>query len=207
MFYTIYKITNTINNKIYIGKHQTTKLEDGYMGSGKMIQLAVKKYGIESFTKEILHVFDTEAQMNEMEKSLVVVSEHTYNLCSGGHGGFGYINENKLNRHYPNKKENNRLNLAKGEKALAEYYASGKHKELMGTKIRHMLKELYPDGTFKGKKHTEKTLEKIKNSIAGKQSGTKNSQFGSVWITNGTENKKMKNTDIVPNGWHKGRVT
>ena len=92
MFYTIYKTTNKINNKYYIGKHQTKNLEDGYLGSGKLLKDPIKKYGKENFIKEILFVFFSEEEMNAKEKELVVVSEETYNLCPGGHGGFGYIN-------------------------------------------------------------------------------------------------------------------
>ena len=52
MFYTIYKITNLINNKFYIGKHQTNNVDDEYMGSGKLITAAIKKYGANSFERE-----------------------------------------------------------------------------------------------------------------------------------------------------------
>ena len=34
----------------------------------------------------------------------------------------------------------------------------------------------------------------------------KNSQFGSVWITDGTNNKKIKKDTPIPEGWKKGRV-
>lgn len=61
------------NGKTYTGKHQTDNLDDGYMGSGKLIRRAIAKYGAENFTKEILHAFENEEEMNAKEKELVIV--------------------------------------------------------------------------------------------------------------------------------------
>lgn len=72
-------------------------------------------------------------------------------------------------------------------------------------------KQRYADGfrplpDWTGKKHKEETKRKIgeKNSIL--QSGEKNSQYGTMWITNGSENKKIKSIALIPDGWYKGRV-
>ena len=48
----IYKTTNLINNKIYIG--QDSRNNPYYYGSGTIITLAIKKYGKNNFKKEIL---------------------------------------------------------------------------------------------------------------------------------------------------------
>jgi hypothetical protein len=93
MYFTIYKITNLLDGKFYIGKHQTKKLDDGYFGSGKLLGRAIRKHGKENFKKEILEVHDTEEAMNAAEKRLVVISEMSYNLCEGGNGGFSFIND------------------------------------------------------------------------------------------------------------------
>ena len=96
--YTIYKITNNLNNKYYIGKHQTVNLNDSYMGSGKLIKRAIEKYGIENFTKEILHIFTTAEEMDAKEKELVTLHENSYNMTEGGKGGFSFIQKNNLNK-------------------------------------------------------------------------------------------------------------
>lgn len=91
MRYTIYKTTNTVNGKYYIGKHQTIDPMDNYLGSGKAIANAIKLHGKDSFVKEVLFDFDTEEEMNSKERELItediVNDPMSYNLGVGGEGG------------------------------------------------------------------------------------------------------------------------
>lgn len=50
--YIIYQTTNILNNKIYIGMHKTSDLNDKYLGSGKLLNLAIQKYGRDNFTRK-----------------------------------------------------------------------------------------------------------------------------------------------------------
>ena len=213
MFYIIYKTTNKINNKFYIGKHQTNDLNDGYLGSGTLLKRAIQKHGRQNFKKEVLFVFDNEQDMNSKEKELVVVSEDTYNLCEGGQGGFGYINRNGLNIDIDQQRKLNPNLMKKAIKnrdlVLGKLRKNKKWKEKYSLKMKEIMISRYQNGfkpTFLGKTHSEKSKKLIgeKNSIH--QQGSNNSQFGTIWNTNGLENRKIKKEDIIPDGWNRGRI-
>lgn len=89
-YHYFYKITNNINGHFYYGVHNTDNLDDGYMGSGKRLHFAYKKYGMENFTKEILKFFDSSAEAFEYEAEVVnetlVEDPNCYNAIKGGYG-------------------------------------------------------------------------------------------------------------------------
>jgi len=91
MNYIIYKTTNLINGMYYIGCHQTNDLNDGYLGSGKHLKRAIKKYGVENFKFEILHSVASKEEMFMLERTIVneslVKDLLSYNLKIGGSGG------------------------------------------------------------------------------------------------------------------------
>lgn len=91
MKYIIYKTTNKVNGKYYVGCHCTEDVNDTYIGSGKHLNFAIKKYGKENFVKEVLHIFENKQDMFNKEKELVskefVNDPMTYNLKVGGSGG------------------------------------------------------------------------------------------------------------------------
>ena len=98
VYYTVYKITNIINNKIYIGFHSTNNLNDKYMGSGVLIKKSIKKYGIENFEKEILFVFDDKKLALKKEIELIEKLDTKYNLTRGGEGINGYFHTEETKR-------------------------------------------------------------------------------------------------------------
>lgn len=94
-YYYLYKIVNLINGKYYYGVHSTNNLNDKYMGSGKLIKQAIKKYGIQNFRKEILEYFDNVYDMYKREGEVVteqmIQCPDCYNFKLGGKGGLGGV--------------------------------------------------------------------------------------------------------------------
>jgi len=93
---SIYKITNTVNGKSYIGqtRHDAvkTRIRDHLTGRGNVIiKNAVEKYGHDAFTFEILHDGIIPEFLDDLEREAIgkfnTVAPHGYNLTDGGEGG------------------------------------------------------------------------------------------------------------------------
>ena len=68
MYGYIYKTTNNINGKIYVGqKHSSIFLGNKYLGSGKRLKDAIKCYGREHFTVELVEEVSQKELMDERE--------------------------------------------------------------------------------------------------------------------------------------------
>jgi len=215
-----------LNGKIYIGKHQTKDLNDGYMGSGKHLRHSIAKYGIENFTKEVLFQFDNEADMNAKEAELVTeefcLREDTYNLCPGGHGGFGYINSNAEIVAKKDKYEHKLAGRIAANKVIENKYGSlsslSRKAGILGGKAYS--EKYHNDEEFRSsaieklsmaniKSQTEEARGKRKQTMQknGHAKGEKNSQFGRRWIYS-LELKKsisIPKEQPVPDGWKEGR--
>ena len=92
----IYKTTNLINGKFYIGKDERNKPD--YLGSGINLQSAIKKYGEENFIKETVEVCSTREELIEREKYWIKETksqEIGYNIADGGWGGNTYDEETR----------------------------------------------------------------------------------------------------------------
>lgn len=189
MHYIVYKTTNQINGKFYIGTHKTEDLNDNYMGSGKYLNHAIKKYGVENFKKEIMFVFDNPEQMFAKEAEIVTVDflseENTYNIKLGGFGGWGPFAREAREIKYPNGT------------MFGRKLSDISKKKISAAKIGNK--------NWLGRKHTEETKKKIGDITSKTQNGSKNSQFGTMWITNGKENRKISKYDRIPKDWYKGR--
>lgn len=210
-FYIIYKTTNLVNGKIYIGKHITKDIDDEYLGSGSILRQAISKYGIENFQRHVLHIFNTEEEMNAKERELVteefVLQDSNYNLNVGGSGGWSYVNRTGQNIGFSYINEHG-LNNSVGQNLKA----SNRHKELLETdpeyyaawKSNHANAMASMPGTFTGRNHTEETKAKM-SGPRPHVTGKNNSQFGTRWITNGQQSKKISASVEIPSGWKAGR--
>lgn len=180
MYHYFYKITNLINGKFYYGVHNTNNLEDGYMGSGKLLHKAYNKYGIENFNKEILKYFDTMDEAFQYEHQIVneemINNPDCYNIQIGGHY---FCTENKV----PVKDIN-------GNK----FWVS-KEEYLFNNDL---------EAIWKGKHHKEESKQKVRNKMTPKDSSNPR-----IWVNkDGIVKYLLKKylDEYLQNGWSLGRV-
>lgn len=201
----IYKITRD-DGKYYIGMHSTDNLEDGYFGSGKLITRSIKKHGLRRHSKEILEHMSTREALKVREREIVneelLGDVLCMNLQLGGGGGWS-TEQQSLNGTRGNEKMR-KLRLENPDWAKQVADAQSRAQKLVYAQGR---KPTLP--TWTGRKHRSETLEKLKTSMSGKQSGERNSQFGikRVGINKDGKIKKVQPHQLqeyLDDGWKKG---
>ena len=164
----IYKIINSVNSKIYVGKNRTS--DPNYMGSGVVLKHAIKKYGIENFSKEILedNIEDLNL-LNELEIYWIGKLDSTnpligYNITPGGDGNTGKWNGDNLSDDHKKKISNSLKNreISWKEKISDSRKKSEKANSLY--KKKEWREKI--SNSMKGVKKSDKHIENLKKAIS-----------------------------------------
>jgi hypothetical protein len=130
-YHIVYQTKNTANNMIYIGAHSTDLLEDGYLGSGHRLTLAVEKYGVRSFERIILHKFSTPEEMFKKEAEIVnkefLKRSDVYNIVEGGFGGYNKGTTGLKHLYHPESKKRCAVHPNAVDKMLLEGWVIGRN--------------------------------------------------------------------------------
>jgi hypothetical protein len=216
LIYYLYRITNKINGKIYIGIHKTSDIDDGYFGSGVYINRAITKYGIENFEKDILEFFEDEETMYKREAEIVneafVLRKDTYNIREGGFGTFNHINRTGKNLYGLNGKSGHGLeNLVTFDITSKKLKDEGRWDDFIENVSKGVKKHFTENGhPWVGRSHKEESKKKIGEANSKIQKGEGNSQYGTCWMHSLEEQKniKIKKEEIdnyLSMGYTKGR--
>lgn len=191
MYGYIYKTTNKVNNKIYIGQHKCDKFDVTYYGSGKILKRAVEKYGYDNFSIKLIEECNSKHELNEREKYWIEYYHATnsdigYNIAFGGNGGdiFSclslqeqnekrrkhskntsariWVTDGKNNK-YINNSESIPEGFHRGRTINTENIGRYERTEEMKSKLKGR------PAPMKGKHLSEETKEKIRQANLGKK--------------------------------------
>jgi group I intron endonuclease len=180
--YFVYLTTNTITGKQYVGSHVTTKIDDGYLGSGRpYLSNAIKKYGRENFERIILKKCDTLIEARLLEEPFIskynTLAPNGYNLSpTGGTGPFG-------GRHSEESKK-------KISESLKGKFKGRVFTEEWKEKLRNAKKDFVPWNVGKSPYEWTEEMRKVASET---RTGKNNNMYGKkvydVWIDKYGEEK------------------
>jgi group I intron endonuclease len=186
--YIIYKTINQLNGKYYVGQHYTSS-NDGYLGSGTILNNAIKKYGKENFKREVLE-FCTSANVNEQEIYWIAELSATnrsigYNIAKGGN-----VHPRMFGNKNPmfNSKRFGKLNPMFGKKHSKE--TKKKISEIHKGKILSKEQKEKQRKIMTGKKHSKETKKKISESNKGKNIGKIRTEEFKINLSNKIKGRK-----------------
>lgn len=196
----IYITTNNINNKKYIGqrKIQNNSEDKTYLGSGTILKNAIKKYGRDNFTREIIAFAHTKDELDNLEEYYIslynaTTSEDYYNIHAGGKGGSKFagwseerLNEfKKLKSQIASGKNNPRYGVVcsnETKERIRQARLNSKNTIFQSEEFLRKMSQVTSgenNGMF-GRKHTEESKLKMSQNSKGKNLGDKNGNFGNI---------------------------
>jgi hypothetical protein len=197
-YHYIYQTTCLATGKFYVGMHSTDDIDDGYLGSGKILGYSRKKYGDQNHKKEIVEMCFSREALKLREKEIVneqmLADPLNINLKYGGEGGGRFYSP----------EQRTRASVA-GNKSPKRGHAAITLK-INATKKRNGYKPKFAttDGML-GKKHSVESKQQMSSS----KTGEANNRFGTCWVTNGEKSvsiKKEQLDEYLAQGFRRGRI-
>jgi group I intron endonuclease len=154
----IYETMNRHNGMIYIGKLKG-KFNSSYYGSGVVLNLAINKYGKDSFAIRIIDYAETKHRLNKMEKAYISAyrtvygKESMYNISDGGDGGGG-CKYHKINC------DCGFCKAQRGEAKKEDNPFFNKHHSEKTRKKMSLAKKIQPSPGMTGKHHSKESNDK-----------------------------------------------
>jgi len=151
----VYLTTNLKNGKQYVGSHSTDNLNDGYLGSGKLLHLAIKKYGKSNFSRIILKECEVPEEARLLEESFIqkfkTLTPHGYNISEVGGSGI-------MGKSWGSHSEETKQQIGNTIKSKGSEFGKKISEAVSGEK-----------NGFYGKTHTEESKKKISEKNKGKK--------------------------------------
>jgi hypothetical protein len=181
-------------------------LNDGYLGSGRILLRSIKKYGKSVHTFEILEYLSDTLALTNREKEIVnlevLKNPFCMNLKVGGNGGGGLWNDIHKQK-FLIAGHNAAAKVAKYR--LKEYMKDPIWKQMWLNSMKESMPRFLKAGQLAATSEKAKSKRKDTFKKIHFQQGEKNSNFGKMWINNNIMNKQILKTDIMPEGFVKGR--
>jgi group I intron endonuclease len=140
----IYRITNTINGKVYIGRtiqplaHRWQQHVQDVRRYTFPLHNAIRKYGTDGFTAEVVHHAKTREELRKMETFFIILHqshkpENGYNMTLGGDGGEvpNAATRVKMSRAHKGKKSSPEANVKRSARMI-DFYANPEHRKQTG---------------------------------------------------------------------------
>ena len=152
MYGYVYKITNLLNGKCYVGQKKSSQFDESYWGSGEGIKRAINKYGKENFKREILCECETQNELDDKEIENIIsqnaLSPNGYNMT------LNVFQSGYRNCHSPE--------VVNKIKETKKNWSDEKRREIK-EKMQETVKNSTPEEKTKIRMHIQEALKKSEN--------------------------------------------